>query len=131
MAWIRVDVTREDGEEAGKSDYVRVGVPEPEPEPVPALPLLRQLLLALGLVGAGARFMHRRRLTNRVTGPAQGAASLRDAAPADGATRWTRTGKGAWGASRTPAGTTGSRGAGGSKGGAASPSPEPPCTHKG
>ena len=28
--------------------------PEPEPEPVPALPLLGQLLLALGLAGAGA-----------------------------------------------------------------------------
>ena len=30
------------------------GTPEPEPEPVPALPLLGQLLLALGLAGAGA-----------------------------------------------------------------------------
>ena len=28
--------------------------PEPEPEPVPALPLLGQLLLVLGLAGAGA-----------------------------------------------------------------------------
>ena len=34
--------------------------PEPEPEPVPALPLLGQLLLALGLTAAGARLMHRR-----------------------------------------------------------------------
>ena len=34
--------------------------PEPEPEPVPALPLLGQLLLALGLTGAGARLMRRR-----------------------------------------------------------------------
>ena len=31
-----------------------------EPEPVPALPLLGQLLLALGLTAAGARFVHRR-----------------------------------------------------------------------
>ena len=30
------------------------GTPEPEPVPVPALPLLGQLLLALGLAGAGA-----------------------------------------------------------------------------
>ena len=30
------------------------------PEPVPALPLLGQLLLALGLTAAGARVMHRR-----------------------------------------------------------------------
>ena len=30
------------------------GTPEPEPEPVPALPLLGQLLLGLGLAGAGA-----------------------------------------------------------------------------
>ena len=34
--------------------------PEPEPDPVSALPLLGQLLLALGLAGAGARFMRRR-----------------------------------------------------------------------
>ena len=58
VAWIHVDVTREDGAKAGQSAYVRVEVPEPEPEPepepVPALPLLGQLLLALGLVGAGA-----------------------------------------------------------------------------
>ena len=32
----------------------------PEPEPVPALPLLGQLLLALGLTGAGARLLSRR-----------------------------------------------------------------------
>ena len=54
VAWIHVDVTREDGAKAGQSAYVRVEVPEPEPEPVPALPLLGQLLLALGLAGAGA-----------------------------------------------------------------------------
>ena len=35
-------------------------MPSPVPVPVPALPLLGQLLLALGLAGAGARFMHRR-----------------------------------------------------------------------
>ena len=52
VAWIHVDVTREDGVTAGQSAYVRVEVPEPEP--VPALPLLGQLLLALGLAGAGA-----------------------------------------------------------------------------
>ena len=62
VAWIHVDVTREDGVTAGQSAYVRVEVPEPEsdPAPVPALPLLGQLLLALGLTGAGARFMRRR-----------------------------------------------------------------------
>ena len=65
VAWIRVDATRgEDGATAGQSAYVRVEVPdpdaEPEPEPVPALPLLGQLLLALGLTAAGARVMHRR-----------------------------------------------------------------------
>ena len=54
VAWIHVDVTREDGAKAGQAAYVRVEVPEPEPEPVPALPLLGQLLLALGLAGAGA-----------------------------------------------------------------------------
>ena len=54
VAWIHVDVTREDDVTAGQSAYVRVEVPEPEPEPVPALPLLGQLLLALGLAGAGA-----------------------------------------------------------------------------
>ena len=54
VARIHVDVTREDGAKAGQSAYVRVEVPEPEPEPVPALPLLGQLLLALGLAGAGA-----------------------------------------------------------------------------
>ena len=54
VAWIRVDVTNEDGATAGQSAYVRVDVPapepvpEPDPEPVPALPLLGQLLLALG-----------------------------------------------------------------------------------
>ena len=53
VAWIHVDVTREDGTKAGQSAYVRVEVPEPEPEPVPALPLLGQLLLALGLLGLG------------------------------------------------------------------------------
>ena len=37
-----------------------VQVTVPEPEPVPALPLLGQLLLALGLTAAGARFVHRR-----------------------------------------------------------------------
>ena len=43
VAWIRVDVTREDGATAGQSAYVRVEVPEPEPEPEPvsALPFLR------------------------------------------------------------------------------------------
>ena len=65
VAWIRVDATRaEDGATAGQSVYVRVEVPEPEPEPepepVPALPLLGQLLLALGLTAAGARRLSRR-----------------------------------------------------------------------
>ena len=60
-AWIRVDVTREDGATAGRSDYVRVEVPEPEPEPVPALPLIGQLLLGVGLLGGGARRLYRRR----------------------------------------------------------------------
>ena len=64
VAWIHVDVTREDGATAGQSAYVRVEVPdaepESEPEPVPALPLLGQLLLALGLAGAGARLLSRR-----------------------------------------------------------------------
>ena len=55
MAWIHVDVTREDGATAGQSAYVRVEVPEPEPEPepVPALPLLGHLLLALSRAGDG------------------------------------------------------------------------------
>ena len=61
VAWIRVDVTREDGATAGRSDYVRVEVPEPEPEPVPALPLIGQLLLGVGLLGGGARRLYRRR----------------------------------------------------------------------
>ena len=62
VAWIHVDVTREDGVTAGRSNYVRVEVPdaEPEPEPVPALPLLWQLLLGLGLLGSGARQLYRR-----------------------------------------------------------------------
>ena len=65
VAWIRVDATRAaDGATAGQSAYVRVEVPdaepEPDPEPVPALPLLGQLLLALGLTGAGARLLSRR-----------------------------------------------------------------------
>ena len=67
VAWIRVEATREDGVTAGQSAYVRVDVPdaapEPDPdvpEPVPALPLLGQLLLALGLTGAGARLLSRR-----------------------------------------------------------------------
>ncbi len=64
VAWIHVDVTREDGAEAGRSAYVRVEVPEPEPEPepepVPALPLLGQLLLALGLLRLGVRRLSRR-----------------------------------------------------------------------
>ena len=34
VAWIHVDVTREDGAKAGQSAYVRVEVPEPEPEPL-------------------------------------------------------------------------------------------------
>ena len=34
--------------------------PGPEPVPTPALPLFGQLLLALGLAGAGARFIYRR-----------------------------------------------------------------------
>ena len=37
VAWIHVDVTREDDVTAGHSAYVRVEVPEPEPEPVPDL----------------------------------------------------------------------------------------------
>ena len=64
VAWIRVDATREDGATAGQSVYVRGEVPEPEPEPepepVPALPLLGQLLLALGLTAAGAQLLSRR-----------------------------------------------------------------------
>ena len=64
VAWIHVDVTREDGAKAGRSDYVRVEVPEPEPEPepepVPALPLLGQLLLALGLLRLGVMRLSRR-----------------------------------------------------------------------
>ena len=66
VAWIRVDATRgEDGATAGQSAYVRVEVADPDPdpdvpEPVPALPLLGQLLLALGLTGAGARLLSRR-----------------------------------------------------------------------
>ena len=44
------------------STSVQVEVSEPEPEPVPALPLLGQLLLALGLGTAGARLTHRRQL---------------------------------------------------------------------
>ena len=59
VAWIHVDVTREDGATAGRSDYVRVEVPEPEP--VPALPLIGQLLLGVGLLGGGARRLYRRR----------------------------------------------------------------------
>ena len=59
VAWIHVDVTREDGATAGRSDYVRVEVPEPEPEPV--LPLIGQLLLGVGLLGGGARRLYRRR----------------------------------------------------------------------
>ena len=35
VAWIHVDVTREDDVTAGHSAYVRVEVPEPEPEPEP------------------------------------------------------------------------------------------------
>ena len=38
VAWIHVDVTREDGVTAGQSDYVRVEVPEPEPPPSPPPP---------------------------------------------------------------------------------------------
>ena len=38
MAWIHVDVTREDGVTAGRSDYVRVDVPEPEPPRPPPPP---------------------------------------------------------------------------------------------
>ena len=65
VAWIRVDATREeDDAAAGQSAYVRVEAPAPapeeDPEPVPALPLLGQLLLALGLTGAGARLLSRR-----------------------------------------------------------------------
>ena len=47
---------------AGQSAYVRVEVPEPEPEPepVPALPLLGQLLLALGLLRLGVMRLSRR-----------------------------------------------------------------------
>ena len=69
VAWIRVDATREeDGATAGQSAYVRVEAPDPDPEPepepepvpTPALPLLGQLLLALGLTATGARFLSRR-----------------------------------------------------------------------
>ena len=68
VAWIHVDVTREDGATAGRSDYVRVEVPEPEPEPepVPALPLIGQLLLGVGLLGGGARRLYRRRCQTTV-----------------------------------------------------------------
>ena len=64
VAWIHVDVTREDGATAGRSDYVRVEVPEPEPEP--ALPLIGQLLLGVGLLGGGARRLYRRRCQTTV-----------------------------------------------------------------
>ena len=65
VAWIRVDATREeDDATAGQSAYLRVEAPAPapeeDPEPVPALPLLGQLLLALGLTGTGARLLSRR-----------------------------------------------------------------------
>ena len=66
VAWIHVDVTREDGATAGQSAYVRAEVPElepepePEPEPVSALPLLGQLLLALGLLRLGVMRLSRR-----------------------------------------------------------------------
>ena len=45
---------------AGQSAYVRVEVPEPEPEPELALPLLGQLLLALGLLRLGVMRLSRR-----------------------------------------------------------------------
>ena len=38
VAWIRVDVTRDDGATAGQSAYVRVDVPEPTPVTTPAAP---------------------------------------------------------------------------------------------
>ena len=65
VAWIHVDVTREDGTKASQSTYVRVEVPEPAPEPDPgsALPLLGQLLLALGQFRQGV--MRRVRLARR------------------------------------------------------------------
>ena len=61
VAWIHVDVTREDGATAGQSAYVRVEVPEP----VPALPLLGQLLLALGLLRLGLLRLGVLRLSRR------------------------------------------------------------------
>ena len=50
---VRVIATRTGATDGPPSAEV-TGTPEPEPEPVPALPLLGQLLLALGLAGAGA-----------------------------------------------------------------------------
>ena len=64
VAWIHVDVTSEDGRKAEQSAYQRVEAPapepEPEPEPVSALPLLGQLLLALGLLRLGVMRLSRR-----------------------------------------------------------------------
>ena len=50
--------------------------PEPEPEPVPALPLLGQLLLALGLAGAGA--MRLARPHRGLRAPSIGASAARE-----------------------------------------------------
>ena len=51
VAWIHVDVTREDDVTAGQSAYVRVEVPDP----VPALPAAGAIALALLLLAGGAR----------------------------------------------------------------------------
>ena len=59
---VTITGTVSDGEASATDSVVTTVRPlEPaEPEPVPALPLLGQLLLALGLTAAGARVMHRR-----------------------------------------------------------------------
>ena len=57
----QVQVRALNGETPSDSSPSGTGSTEPpEPEPVPALPLLGQLLLALGLTGAGARLLSRR-----------------------------------------------------------------------
>ena len=57
---IMVAITVTDVDESPPPGPEPVPTPGPEPVPTPALPLLGQLLLALGLAGAGARFMYRR-----------------------------------------------------------------------
>ena len=52
--------TVNDGTDDSASAYTLTIDIAQAPEPVPALPLLGQLLLALGLAGAGVRVLHRR-----------------------------------------------------------------------